>query len=174
MTLPRSISFKTLIVASLIADFCDLFTIFILGAPGPHSLVIDVPITILHFMFAGPIALVTFTEYIPLLGLLPLYTVAAFVYLGLEKKSAPPPQPVPQTASEPEYPKNVTPPPPARALFPPNTVITDVDADARRPRENAQTKNVADRLAKLAQLLREQHISQAEHDAKRQQILEEL
>lgn len=83
--LPKRISFKTLLIASVVGDILDLFT---LSLP-----VFDLPITVLHFMYAGPLAIATLTEYIPVIGGLPLYTVAAFLYLVKERMSRPaPPQ----------------------------------------------------------------------------------
>jgi len=81
--LPRRISFRTLLIASIAGDVLDLFDA---GLP-----ILDLPVTILHFMFAGPIAALTLTEYIPIVGMLPLYTTACFLYLAREKMMRPRP-----------------------------------------------------------------------------------
>ncbi len=85
---PRFISRKLLIAVSAIGDGLDFLGF---GAfPFFWSVVIDAPITILHFLYAGPRALVVLAEYIPMVGFLPIYTIAALAYDKPANKSRPP------------------------------------------------------------------------------------
>lgn len=83
---PRLVSRKTLLTISAIADALDFAGGGILV--GPWSLIIDVPVTILHFLYAGPRAAIVLAEYIPLVGLVPFYSIAAASY---DKAPKPPP-----------------------------------------------------------------------------------
>lgn len=68
---------KTLLVISGIADSIDIATGWI---PGPWSVFVDVPVTIAHFLYAGPKAFVVLLEYVPVVGVAPIYTLAAMSY----------------------------------------------------------------------------------------------
>lgn len=78
MNNPRIVSRKTLLTVSAIADALDLLGFGLL--PGPWSLLIDLPVTVIHFLYAGPKAFVVLAEYIPGVGFLPCYTMAAWFY----------------------------------------------------------------------------------------------
>ena len=94
---PRFISRKALLVVSVIADALDFLGF---GAfPFFWTLVIDIPVTIIHFCYAGPRALVVLAEYIPFVGFVPIYTLAALFY---DK------QPRPATVVETSPPRPVT------------------------------------------------------------------
>jgi len=74
-----SISKKTLVTASIIADAVDV--LLLVGiSPGPWSVITEGPVTVMHFMYAGPRAVVVLAEFIPFAGLLPIYTIAALLY----------------------------------------------------------------------------------------------
>lgn len=74
-----SISRKTLITASIIADAVDV--LFLVGiSPGPWSAITEGPVTMMHFMYAGPRAVAVLAEIIPFAGFLPIYTIAALLY----------------------------------------------------------------------------------------------
>lgn len=82
---PRFISRKALIAVSCVADALDFLGF---GAfPFFWTFVIDVPVTVIHFLYAGPRAFVVLAEYIPFVGFVPIYTIAALCY---DKKSATP------------------------------------------------------------------------------------
>ncbi|MDB6025858.1 MAG: hypothetical protein JWM68_2081 [Verrucomicrobiales bacterium] len=68
---------KTLLKISAAADALDLVTGWI---PGPWTLIVDVPVFICHFLYAGPRALWVLTDNIPIVGILPIYTIAAMAY----------------------------------------------------------------------------------------------
>lgn len=99
--LPRFISRKTLLVVSGIADALDFLGF---GAfPFFWTFVIDIPITIIHFCYAGPRALVVLAEYIPFVGFVPIYTLAALFYDKQQKPTTvvDTPSPRPQKQSPP-------------------------------------------------------------------------
>ena len=68
---------KTLIIFSIIADVLDLLVI---GQIPVLSWVIDIPLIIMHVSFAGMAGFWTVVELVPVAGLLPLFTVAAFAH----------------------------------------------------------------------------------------------
>jgi hypothetical protein len=95
------ISKKTLLTWSIIADAVDV--LFLVGiSPGPWSIVTEGPVMVMHFMYAGPRAAAVLTEFVPLAGFLPIYTIAALLYPDPNKaarvvtvSSAPPVHPPP-------------------------------------------------------------------------------
>lgn len=73
------ISKKTLIMASIVADAVDV--LLLVGiSPGPWSVITEAPVSVMHFMYAGPRAVAVLTEFIPFAGFLPIYTIAALLY----------------------------------------------------------------------------------------------
>jgi hypothetical protein len=83
-----SISKTTLVTVSVVADAIDI--IFLAGiAPGPWSLLIDAPVTAMHFAYAGPKAAVVLAEYVPFAGFLPIYTIAALLYPAPLRRAEP-------------------------------------------------------------------------------------
>jgi hypothetical protein len=68
---------NTLLAVSGIADTFDLAFGWIIG---PWTIVVDLPVTIIHVWYAGPRALFTLAEYVPFVGVLPLYTLLAMSY----------------------------------------------------------------------------------------------
>lgn len=66
---------QQLIIASIIADVLD---VFVVGQIPGLSWFIDIPVICLHIAFAGPKGFFTILELIPVVGTLPLFTVAAF------------------------------------------------------------------------------------------------
>ena len=74
------ISRKTLLIASVVADVVDLLTVSFGGGTQWFPF-IEIPVVILHFMYAGPKAALAMFDLIPGLGLLPLYTIAALLYI---------------------------------------------------------------------------------------------
>ena len=77
-TLPV-VSRKTLLIASLIADLLDLLLV---GQVPGLSYFIDGPLIAMHVAFAGPAGLATLLELVPVIGTLPLFTIAAMRYGG--------------------------------------------------------------------------------------------
>jgi hypothetical protein len=69
---------QNLIVASLIADALD---IAVVGQWPGLSWLIDLPLIALHVWYAGPAGLPTLLELVPVVGTLPLFTVAAFSHV---------------------------------------------------------------------------------------------
>jgi hypothetical protein len=58
----------------------DLLDLLIVGQlPGVGAL-LDLPLIIMHFDYAGPAAAVTLLEAIPVVGLLPIFTIMALCY----------------------------------------------------------------------------------------------
>ncbi len=73
------ISKKTLLITSVVADVVDV--LFLVGiSPGPWSIITEAPVTVIHFMYAGPRATIVLGEFIPFAGFLPIYTIAALLY----------------------------------------------------------------------------------------------
>jgi hypothetical protein len=68
---------NTLLFASLIADGLDLFVV---GQIPGLSYVIDVPLVLMHVIFAGPAGFSTLLELIPVVGTVPLFTIAALCH----------------------------------------------------------------------------------------------
>lgn len=147
---------KSLILVSGAADALDVLLIAGL-APGPWSIIVDAPATICHFLYAGPWAITVLSEYIPIIGFFPIYTIAACMYPNKHKQAkpantfnvtTPPPSPR-QAANMPPLPKNQP------------TVIDVPDS----------SPTVADRLRALDRLHAEKLISDAEYQDKRAKIL---
>jgi hypothetical protein len=65
---------KTLLIASLIADLLDLLVI---GQIPGLSYLIDGPLIAMHVAFAGPAGLATAFELVPIVGTIPIFTLAA-------------------------------------------------------------------------------------------------
>jgi hypothetical protein len=68
---------STLVTISLIGDLLD---IAVVGQIPGLSWFIDIPIIICHVAYAGPSGFSTMLELIPVVGTLPLFTVAALVH----------------------------------------------------------------------------------------------
>ena len=63
----RPISKKTLLAVSMVADAVDV--LLLVGiSPGPWSIITEAPVTVMHFMYAGPKAAIVLTEFIPFAG----------------------------------------------------------------------------------------------------------
>jgi hypothetical protein len=90
---------KTLLTISAVADSIDLVTGWV---PGPWSIIVDVPVTIAHFLYAGPRAFIVLLEYAPVVGVLPIYTIAAMSYDKSSDETPQPPQPLDATIIEAE------------------------------------------------------------------------
>jgi len=65
---------KTLLVTSLIADVLD---ILVIGQVPGLSWIIDLPLIVMHVAYAGPSGFSTLVELVPVVGTLPLFTLAA-------------------------------------------------------------------------------------------------
>ena len=99
---------KQLITWSIARDALDFVAI---GQIPPFSWVLDVPLIIMHFSYAGSAALITLFELIPIVGLFPFFTVAAFSYPDNDEASeigpvlpAEPPATTVETVSSPLLP----------------------------------------------------------------------
>lgn len=68
---------KTLIFVSILTDTLD---ILVIGQIPGVGTIVDLPAAIMHFIFAGPAALVTLFDMVPAIGILPIFTVMAFAY----------------------------------------------------------------------------------------------
>jgi hypothetical protein len=66
-----------LVKLSMLADFLD---IVVVGQIPVLSWVIDIPVIIMHVAYAGPTGLSTLLELIPVVGILPIFTMAAAGY----------------------------------------------------------------------------------------------
>lgn len=66
-----------LVKLSLLADVLDLVVV---GQIPVLSWVIDIPIIALHVAYAGVAGLTTLLELIPFVGIVPFFTIAAFMY----------------------------------------------------------------------------------------------
>lgn len=112
------------------------------------------PVTVLHFLYAGPRAVFVLAEYIPFVGFLPIYTVAALCYDKARGKAT-----VIDVAGTP-----VAPP-----LLP-----VEVPSFSVQKQHTGMDASVEDRLRKLEELFRQKLISEAEYGTQKQRILEEL
>jgi hypothetical protein len=65
---------KHLLIASLIADALDFAVI---GQMPGLSWFIDIPLIAMHVAYAGPAGFSTLLELVPVVGTLPLFTIAA-------------------------------------------------------------------------------------------------
>jgi hypothetical protein len=68
---------KTLIIASLVADALDLLLVGLL--PGVGWL-IQGPVIAMHVAYAGPVGWAMLLELVPMMGAIPMFTVAALAY----------------------------------------------------------------------------------------------
>lgn len=68
---------QQLIIVSIVADVLD---VIVLGQIPGLSWFIDIPVICMHLAFAGPKGWTTLTELIPVVGTLPIFTVAAFLH----------------------------------------------------------------------------------------------
>jgi hypothetical protein len=68
---------STLVTLSLIGDLLD---IAVIGQIPGLSWFIDIPIIICHVAYAGPGGFMTMLELIPVVGTLPLFTIAALAH----------------------------------------------------------------------------------------------
>jgi len=68
---------KELIAASIAADVLDLIVV---GQIPGLSWLIDIPVICMHVAFAGAAGLLTMFELIPVVGTIPLFTIAAFAH----------------------------------------------------------------------------------------------
>jgi hypothetical protein len=66
-----------LIKISMVADFLDFVVV---GQIPVLSWVIDIPVIIMHVIYAGPSGLSTLLELVPIVGILPVFTIAAAGY----------------------------------------------------------------------------------------------
>ncbi len=65
---------STLVILSLIGDVLD---VLVIGQIPGLSWFIDIPIILCHVAYAGPSGFATLIELVPVVGTLPLFTVAA-------------------------------------------------------------------------------------------------
>ena len=65
---------KQLVTASLIADALDMVLVGMI--PG-LSWLIDLPVVAMHVAYAGPVGLLTLFELVPVVGAIPIFTIAA-------------------------------------------------------------------------------------------------
>jgi len=70
-----------LIGVSLAADILD---VLVVGQLPVISWVIDIPVILMHLKFAGAKGFWTILELVPVVGTLPLFTVAAFTHENSE------------------------------------------------------------------------------------------
>lgn len=68
---------RQLIMWSIARDSLDFIGI---GQIPPLSWLLDLPLIFMHFSFAGKAATIVLFELIPFVGILPLFTFAAFSY----------------------------------------------------------------------------------------------
>jgi hypothetical protein len=68
---------KMLVAVSADADALD---VVVIGQLPGLSWFIDAPVLAMHFMYAGPKALPTLLELVPVVGTIPLFTIAALSY----------------------------------------------------------------------------------------------
>ena len=82
---------KTLIYCSMARDLLNIVGI---GAIPPLSWLLDLPLLVMHFNYAGPKAAFTLLELVPVVGVFPFFTVAAFNYPDRDAAPAagPPPR----------------------------------------------------------------------------------
>lgn len=66
----------TLIICSLIADALDFF---VAGQIPILSWIIDIPVIIMHVVFAGAKGFLMIFELIPIVGTIPLFTAMSFL-----------------------------------------------------------------------------------------------
>jgi hypothetical protein len=71
------VSRKTLLIVSLIADALD---IMVVGQIPGLSWIIDLPVIAMHVAFAGPAGFSTLLELVPVVGTIPLFTLAALTH----------------------------------------------------------------------------------------------
>jgi hypothetical protein len=155
------ISKKTLLTVSIIADAVDVLLLAGIS-PGPWSIITEGPVTVMHFMYAGPRAIAVLTEFIPIAGFLPIYTIAALLY--------------PNPNKQPKVIDVRTVPPP---MHRPPVVPTDLPVITLPPPMPARKESLAngqteDRLRKLDDLFQRKLITDEEYRAKRQEILTEI
>lgn len=151
---------KTLMIISMIADSVDIVTGWV---PGPWTPFVDIPVTVIHFLYAGPKAFFVLGEYLPGLGVLPLYTIAASLYDTTSRKTTTLETTVVDTEIVAEAPRRPCLPPPlprplSPALPPPLPI-------APEPSE------VEVKLRHLATLHQSELITEEEYQAKRREIL---
>lgn len=154
---------KTLLIISGIADSVDLVTGWI---PGPWSFIVDVPVTIAHFVYAGPKAFVVLLEYVPVVGVAPIYTLAAMSYPDKDsvgtRVTVPPPLSHDGAVIDVEI-------IPTRAnstrTLPPVPNASAARTDARTPGQ---------RLQQITQYRNDGLITEAEFEAKKAEILEAI
>lgn len=161
------VSRTTLLTVSIIADLIDLVGLGL--APGPWSLIIDAPVTALHFLYAGPKALVVLAEYIPGVGMLPCYTLAALFYYK-QPAATPVPAPV-RTVTADAAPPRQSRPPVTRPILMTEEVIPLKPASTG---DAARKSSTEERLHKLAELRQRGLITDEELAEKKRQILAEL
>lgn len=76
----RLLGHAGLLAISIASDLLDLF---VLGQAPGIGWVLDAPMFFFHFVFAGPIALLTVPEIIPGIGTIPAFTLATLGYCAL-------------------------------------------------------------------------------------------
>ncbi len=84
----------------------DLLNIIGIGAIPPFSWLLDLPLLVMHFNYAGSKAAFTLLELIPVVGVFPFFTVAALNYPDHDASPPPPPPPPPDRlpAAAPAFP----------------------------------------------------------------------
>lgn len=81
----RLLGHAGLLAVSIVSDLLDLF---VLGQVPGIGWVLDAPMLFFHFVFAGPIALLTIPEIIPGIGTIPAFTLATLGYCAMYDFSA--------------------------------------------------------------------------------------
>lgn len=63
-----------------VSIFTDTLDIFVVGQIPGLGQIIDLPAALMHFVFAGPAALVTLLDMVPVVGIIPIFTLMALSY----------------------------------------------------------------------------------------------
>ena len=66
----------------------DMLDLFIIGQIPPFNWLLDIPLFIMHFAYAGPMALVGLLELIPVVGMFPFFSTLAALYPKQEEAPA--------------------------------------------------------------------------------------
>lgn len=76
---------RNLVTVSIFADALD---VAVIGQIPGLSWFIDIPVILMHLLYAGPKALPTLLELVPVVGTIPLFTIAALSYPDKDKSPA--------------------------------------------------------------------------------------
>lgn len=79
---------KELVIWSILRDLLDLVGI---GQIPPFNWMLSAPVQLMHFSYAGAKATTCLLEMIPLVGVLPIFTIAALSYPSKESGGGEPP-----------------------------------------------------------------------------------